>query len=55
MTNSQTRLISSAIAMLAGGVIANTTNINVNISIAIILVSSILFVVEYFRISIIVR
>ena len=55
MTNSQVRLLSSAIAMLAGGVIANTTNIDVNISIAIILISSILFVVEYFRISIVVR
>ena len=49
MSNSQVRLLSSAIAMLAGGVIANTTNIDVNVSIAIILVSSALFVVEYFR------
>lgn len=49
MTNSQVRLLSSAIAMLAGGVIANTTNIDVNVPIAIILVSSVLFVVEYFR------
>jgi len=55
MTNSQARLISSAIAMLAGGVIANATNINVNLSIAIILVSSILFIVEYFRISIVIH
>ena len=49
MTNSQVRLLSSAIALLAGGVIANTTNIDVNVSIAIIVVSSVLFVVEYFR------
>ena len=49
MTNSQVRLLSSAIALLAGGVIANTTNIDVNVSIVIILVSSALFVVEYFR------
>lgn len=49
MTNSQVRLISSAIAMLAGGVIANTTNIDVNVSIFIILVSSVLFIIEYFR------
>ena len=55
MTNSQARLISSAIVLLAGGVIANTTNIDVNVSIAIILISSILFIVEYFRISIVVR
>ena len=52
MTNSQIRLLSSAIALLAGGVISNTTNIDVNVSIAIIVVSSVLFLVEYFRISI---
>ena len=49
MTNSQVRLLSSALALLAGGVIANTTNIDVNVSIVIILGSSMLFVVEYFR------
>ena len=49
MSNSQVRLLSSAIALLAGGVIANTTNIDVNVSIVIIVVSSALFVVEYFR------
>ena len=49
MTNTQVRLIASAIALLAGGVIANTTNIHVNISIAIILVSAAVFVVEYLR------
>jgi len=52
MSNSQVRLLSSAIALLAGGVIANTTNIDVNVSIAIIVISSVLFLVEYFRISI---
>lgn len=49
MSNSQVRLLSSAIALLAGGVIANTTNINVNVSIVIILISSAIFIVEYFR------
>jgi hypothetical protein len=49
MSNSQARLISSAVALLAGGVLANTTNIDVNVSIVIILVSSIIFIVEYFR------
>jgi len=49
MTNSQVRLLSSAIAMLAGGVIANTTNIDVNVSIVIILLSSVIFIVEYVR------
>ena len=52
MSNSQARLFASAIALLAGGVIANTTNIDVNVSLAIILISSVLFLVEYFRISI---
>ncbi len=49
MTNTQVRLIASAIALLAGGVIANTNNINVNVSIVIILVSAAIFVVEYLR------
>jgi len=49
MTNSQTRLISSALVLLAGGIIANTDNIDVNVSIVIILVGSVLFVFEYFR------
>jgi hypothetical protein len=49
MTNTQVRLIASAIALLAGGVIANTTNIHVNISIVVILVSAAIFVVEYLR------
>ena len=40
MTNSQVRLLSSAIAMLAGGVIANATDIDVNIPIARIVISS---------------
>lgn len=51
MTNSQVRLLSSAIAMLAGGVIANTTNIDVNVSIVIILLSSVIFIIEYFRLQ----
>jgi len=49
MTNTQVRLIASAIALLAGGVIANTTNIDVNVSIVVILVSAAIFVVEYLR------
>ncbi|MEJ2561019.1 MAG: hypothetical protein P8186_33330 [Anaerolineae bacterium] len=49
MTNTQVRLIASAIALLAGGVIANTTNIDVDVSIAIILVSGAIFIVEYLR------
>jgi len=34
MTNSQVRLLSSAIALLAGAVLANTYNIDVNVSIS---------------------
>ena len=49
MTNKQARLIASAIALLAGGVIANASSLDVNISIIIILLSSVLFVVEYLR------
>jgi hypothetical protein len=49
MSNSQVRLLSTAIALLAGAVLANTYNIHVNVSIVIILFSSFLFVVEYFR------
>ena len=49
MSNAQVRLLSTAIALLAGGVIANTTNLDINVSIAIIVISSALFVVEYFR------
>ena len=45
MTNTQVRLIASAIALLAGGVIANTTNIDVNVSTLIILVSATMYVV----------
>jgi len=49
MTNVQVRLIASAISLLAGGIIASTDNINVNIGIAIILISSAIFIVEYWR------
>jgi len=49
MSNAQARLLASAIALLAGGIIANTDNIDVNVSIFIILISSIIFIVEYWR------
>ena len=51
MSNGQVRLLASAIALLAGGIIANTSNIDVNVSIAIILISSIIFIVEYWRLQ----
>jgi len=49
MTNAQVRLIASAIALLAGGIIANTNNIDVNVRIVIILASGAIFVFEYLR------
>ncbi len=49
MTNAQVRLLASAIALLAGGVMANSDNLDVNVSIAIILISAVIFIVEYLR------
>lgn len=49
MTNVQVRLLAAAIAMLAGAVAASTDNLNVNVGLAIILVSGALFVAEYIR------
>jgi ABC-type Mn2+/Zn2+ transport system permease subunit len=49
MNNQQVRLLASAIAMIAGALAASTYNLNVNVGITIILVSSVLFLVEYVR------
>ena len=49
MTNVQVRLLASAIALLAGALAASTDNLNVNVGLAIILVSGALFVAEYIR------
>ncbi len=49
MTNVQVRLLAAAIAMLAGAVAASTDNLNVNVGLAIILVSGALFLAEYIR------
>ena len=49
MSNVQVRLIASAIVLLAGAVLANTDNIDVNVSLAIILVSVAVFATEYVR------
>jgi hypothetical protein len=51
MSNAQVRLLASAIALLAGGILATTDNIDVNVSIAIILISAIIFIVEYWRLQ----
>jgi len=49
MNNQQVRLLASASAMIAGALAASTDNLNVNVGITIILVSSVLFLVEYVR------
>ena len=49
MTNVQARLISAAIALLAGALAASTDNLNVNVGIFIILVSGAIFIAEYIR------
>jgi hypothetical protein len=49
MTNSQARLLASAIALLAGAVIAQTDNVNVNLSLIVILLSSAMLIGEWFR------
>ncbi len=49
MTNVQVRLLASAIALLAGALAASTDNLNVNVGLAIILVSGALFLAEYIR------
>lgn len=51
MTNAQTRLIASAIGLLAGSTLCTTDNVNINFGLAILFVSAVLFVVEFFRIQ----
>jgi len=51
MTNSQTRLIASAIGLLAGSILCTTDNVNINFGLAILIVSACLFVVEFFRLQ----
>ena len=47
MTNPQVRLLVSA--MIAGALASSTDNLNVNVGITIILVSGVLFLVQYVR------
>jgi hypothetical protein len=49
MTNSQTRLIAASIVMLAGAVAAGADNLDVNVGIAVIIVSGAIFIAEYIR------
>ena len=49
MTNVQVRLLAAAIGLVAGALAASTDNLNVNVGIAIIVVSGAIFLVEYVR------
>jgi len=51
MSNSQTRLISSAVGLLAGSILCTTDNVNINVGLAILIISAVLFTVEYFRLQ----
>ena len=49
MTDVQVRLLASAFAPIAGALAASTDNLNVNVGIAIIVVSAALFLADYIR------
>ncbi len=49
MTNVQMRMLASVLALFSGVVLSFSDNIEVSVSIAIILVSSAAFVAEYVR------
>lgn len=51
MTNAQTRLMASAVGLLAGSILCTTDNVDINIGLAILIVSAVLFVVEFFRLQ----
>jgi hypothetical protein len=49
VTNPQARLLAAPIAMLAGALAATTDNLNINVGLAIIIVSGAIFLAEYVR------
>ncbi|MDA1280777.1 MAG: hypothetical protein O3B95_12210 [Chloroflexi bacterium] len=49
MSNSQTRMLASAIGLLAGAVAAQSESLNINVSIVIILITGAMLVGEWFR------
>ena len=51
MTNLQARLIASALGLMAGAILCTTDRVDINVGLAILIVSAVLFVVEYFRIQ----
>jgi hypothetical protein len=51
MTNSQTRLIASAVGLMAGSILCTPDNVDINVGLAILFVCAALFVVEFFRLQ----
>ena len=49
MTNAQVRLLAAALALIAGGIIANARSVDVNVGLIIIILSAVIFAVEYVR------
>jgi phage shock protein PspC (stress-responsive transcriptional regulator) len=49
MTNSQTRMLSSAIGMVAGALAGFSASLDVNVSIIIILITFAMLIAEYVR------
>ncbi|NQW17293.1 MAG: hypothetical protein HQ478_07380 [Chloroflexi bacterium] len=51
MTNAQIRLIGAAIALVGGAIAASTDNLNVNVGLAIIIVSAAIFLFDSWRLA----
>ena len=51
MTNDQTRMIATSIAMLSGAILCTTERIDINLGISILIIGAVLFVVEFFRLQ----
>lgn len=49
MTNSQTRLIATALGLMAGAIMSLSNNLDVNVSIVVILITGSMFLTEYVR------
>ena len=49
MTNSQVRMLSSVLAILSGAILSLSNNIDVKVSIFLILLGGMMFVAEYVR------
>jgi len=49
MTNSQSRMLTAAVGLLAGAIAAQSDSLDVNVSIIIILLSGAMLIGEWFR------